>query len=79
MYRGTVKVWYWKQGWGFIKVDDGIVLPADVEAKLQQQKERSQKKAADKGRADNTEKLPGLRISLTGHHRGYRGDRGILI
>lgn len=57
MYRGEVKVWNWKQGWGFIKVDADCTLPALVQAKLQEQVLQAQRKAASKGKTDTAEEL----------------------
>lgn len=36
-FPGTVAIWNWKAGWGFIRIDPGYALPASVERKLAQQ------------------------------------------
>jgi len=36
-YSGKIAIWNWRHGWGFIKCNDGVVLPPRVLAKLAQQ------------------------------------------
>merc|ERR1719291_1079066 len=38
-YQGTVAIWNWRQGWGFIRADPTSVLPPRVVTKLAQQQQ----------------------------------------
>lgn len=62
-YRGEVQMWNWKQGWGFIKADASVALPPHVQAKLTQQTQTAQQKAASKGRTGSDEELLYVRRS----------------
>lgn len=50
-YSGTVAIWNWRQGWGFIRADPLTVLPPRVVTKLAQQQQaaiaRGRKVSAD--------------------------------
>lgn len=35
-YKGTVCMWNWRQGWGFIEPEAGTVFPPAIQAKVQQ-------------------------------------------
>lgn len=52
-YTGTVGIWNWRSGWGFIKVDEGITVPPRVLAKLAQQVQA----ARARGKAINDDKM----------------------
>jgi cold shock CspA family protein len=56
-YFGTVTVWNWQALWGFIKNDDSPPLPPHVQAKLAQQKDEAQQRAAAKGRSCSDEEV----------------------
>eukprot|EP00933_Yihiella_yeosuensis_P067287 TRINITY_DN7203_c0_g1_i1.p1 TRINITY_DN7203_c0_g1~~TRINITY_DN7203_c0_g1_i1.p1 ORF type:complete len:344 (+),score=94.26 TRINITY_DN7203_c0_g1_i1:62-1093(+) len=71
-YQGEVKIWNWRQGWGFIKAAEGSPIPATVLAKLAEQTQAAQSKAESKGKTSSQDQLlyfrrqdcsPGVRIS----------------
>jgi len=41
-YSGTVAIWNWRQGWGFIRADPSSVLPPRIVTKLMQQQQAAQ-------------------------------------
>lgn len=45
-YTGKIAIWNWRNGWGFIRADQHVMLPPRVTTKLQQQ----QQAAAARGR-----------------------------
>mmetsp|Transcript_77188 Transcript_77188/g.239714 ORF Transcript_77188/g.239714 Transcript_77188/m.239714 type:complete len:350 (+) Transcript_77188:94-1143(+) len=52
-YMGKVGIWNWRQGWGFIKCNEGIPLPPRVLAKLAQQAQA----ARQRGKNVNDDKM----------------------
>lgn len=52
-YSGKVTIWNWRQGWGFIKCSDSVVLPPRVLAKLAQQVQA----ARQRGKVINDDKM----------------------
>lgn len=54
-YKGTVEIWNWRQGWGFIKVAPGVPLPSNVQAKLSQQTQAAQEKAQTRGKTNTAQ------------------------
>lgn len=57
VYNGTVAIWNWKQGWGFIKVEQPELLPAPVQEKLAQQSSEAKAKAESQGKEMGDEHL----------------------
>jgi len=49
-FTGEVKIWHWRQGWGFVKLDASCPLPTAAQQKLLQQTEAAVAKAAERGR-----------------------------
>jgi len=76
-YRGEVKMWNWKQGWGFIKADASTALPLNAQAKLKQQTEAAAQKAASKGKAGSDEEL--LYFRRADVRAGVRPLRGMQV
>mmetsp|Transcript_96320 Transcript_96320/g.272357 ORF Transcript_96320/g.272357 Transcript_96320/m.272357 type:complete len:264 (+) Transcript_96320:63-854(+) len=62
-YRGEVKLWNARQGWGFIKVDPSMRLPPHAEARLAQQARAAAQRAAAWGRRTSDEELVYCRLS----------------
>jgi len=49
-FTGEVKLWNWRQGYGFIKADASVPLPPNVTAKLAEQNAAAAQKATAKGK-----------------------------
>jgi len=77
-YRGSIKVWNWKQGWGFIKVAPDTVLPQCVLEKLQAQAKDAQKKATFKG-GDEGPQEELLYFRKSDIARGSKMERGAEV
>jgi len=54
-FQGTVELYNWRQGWGFIKVNAGINLPANINKKIAEMRQASEEKG--KTVSDATDKI----------------------
>jgi len=88
MYRGEVSMWSWQSGWGFIKPEPSVSLPADVQEKLKQQTEDAKKRAEQRGKTGSDEELlyvrrddvlPGVRLQkgMQVMFQLYVDDKGV--
>lgn len=78
IYHGVVKVWNWKQGWGFIKPAQGTTFSLTVQEKLQHQAEVARKRATDRGKSDDPQEEL-LYFRKHDIERGCKVDRGTKV
>lgn len=87
-FKGEIKIWNFRQGWGFIKMDASLVFPAHVQAKLTEQTKAAKDKATIRGTSGGSEELvyfrsadikKGERVQQNQHitFQIYTDDKGV--
>lgn len=76
-YCGTVQMWNWRKGWGFIKSDPSVPLPPNAQAKLTQQTQEAVAKAVARGQQGSEDEL--LYVRRSDVAAGVKLEKGMQV
>jgi len=76
-YCGTVQLWNWRQGWGFIKSDPSVPLPPNAQAKLTQQMQEAAARAVARGQKSSEDEL--LYVRRSDVVAGVKLEKGMQV